>query len=267
MADQLNKKPESSSHMTRGQVLGVVSTIVAGAGGAMIGWPIGQAAGGERRPLWALAGVGAGAIALSIPLSIWAVVSKDSAVEAHNRASGAPPATLVEASRQAQNRTRSASPALPPGAFGFVFGDTKKGAAAACGKAGHAWSDDADGARCSGTSSAGIPDAPAQLEFADGRLSSIELVIPPPDDAEGWASAFRSTEVALIRIFGKSRQRSFVVPEECKAAEQFLGCVADGKVTGSASWFNEGRNVALTIVGAPPPSTIRVRVTRMRPEP
>jgi hypothetical protein len=160
---------------------------------------------------------------------------------------------------------RRSTPA-PPGAFGFVFGASKQETAAACRQAGLEWRDD-EVARCTGTPSQDLPGASAQLDFADGRLSAVELVIHPPDDMQGWAKALHDTEVALIRLFGKPEQRGFVVPDECKDAQRFLGCVADGKVSGTASWsLGDGRSAALSIAGSPPPPTLRVRVTPVRPK-
>jgi len=50
------------------QVNYVISSIIGGAGGFMVGWTLGTAiAGGE--PNWALAGIGAGLIVVSIPIS------------------------------------------------------------------------------------------------------------------------------------------------------------------------------------------------------
>ncbi|WP_437320802.1 hypothetical protein [Sorangium sp. So ce385] len=158
-------------------------------------------------------------------------------------------------------------PAPPPGAAGFVFGELMDEAAATCLGAGLQWSEAAGGARCSGKPSGELPGASAQLEFTDGRLSAVELVIDPAEDA-GLAGALRETEVALVRLFGKPGHRSFVIPDECKAEEAFLGCVVDGRVTGRASWsLPDGQYVTLSIAGASPPATIRVRITPKRPEP
>jgi len=46
----------------------IISTVLGGAGGALIGYPIGQAIGGGDAN-WALAGVGAGIIVVAIPIS------------------------------------------------------------------------------------------------------------------------------------------------------------------------------------------------------
>ena len=162
-------------------------------------------------------------------------------------------------------RIRAAASA--PEAIGFMFGASKEEAVAACRRAGLEWSDDGSAARCSGTPTQGIPGASAGLEFPGGRLTAVELVINPPNDAQGWAKSFRGTEAALIRLFGKPDQRSFVVPDECKAPESFLGCVTEGKVPGGASWsLADGRSVALSIAAAPPPSTLRVRLSSGQPK-
>ena len=126
MADQLDKEPEATSDVSRSQGLRIVALLLGAAGGALIGVPLGQAAGGERDPLWPLAGAGAGAVALSIPATIWAVSSMDSAVEAHNQAlriSGktAGPSGARSPSARAGHGSRSAQLE----AFGFVFGPTK----------------------------------------------------------------------------------------------------------------------------------------------
>jgi hypothetical protein len=270
MIEWLEKEPEAAPYVSRSQTLALTAGLLSAAGGALIGWPLGQEMAGEREPLWPLAGAGAAAFALSIPLMIWGVSSMDSAVEAHNRVivgRGERSATPERAAAPAERARRVAPPARLE-AFGFVFGAARPTALAACQKAGHTWSEEEDGvARCSGTPTESIAGASAELTFEDERLSAVELVIRPPEDAQGWATSFRATETALIRLFGKSAQRNFVIPDECKAAEAFLGCVADGRVTGSASWsLDGGPSVVLSIIGSPPPSTLRVRLTPALPK-
>ncbi|MFS8066041.1 MAG: hypothetical protein ACMG6S_06690 [Byssovorax sp.] len=85
MGNQLEKEPLAKPHVSTSRALSVVAVLLCAAGGAMIGWPLGQKIGGESKPLWALAGVGAGTIALSIPFSIGSAFSMDSAVTAHNQ--------------------------------------------------------------------------------------------------------------------------------------------------------------------------------------
>src|SRR5687768_322902 len=59
------------------------SSILGYAGGFLIGWPIGTAMGGGK-PKWAMAAVGAGLTAISIPLSISAKKKARSAVSKYN---------------------------------------------------------------------------------------------------------------------------------------------------------------------------------------
>ncbi|WP_437338553.1 hypothetical protein [Sorangium sp. So ce394] len=266
----LAKEPEAAPHVSRAHALLLLGSLISAAGGLLIGVPLSQEITGERDPLWPLAGVGAAAIAVNIPLTIWSISSMDSAVEAHNRlivGGGEQSAPPKRAAAKTERAGRVAPPA-PLGAFGFIFGAARATALAACEAAGHTWSEQEDGvARCSGTPTESIAGASAELAFEDDSLSAVELVVRPPEDAQGWVTSFRATEAALIRLFGKSAQRSFVIPDECKAAEQFLGCVADGRVTGSASWApDDGPSVVLSIIGSPPPSTLRVRLTPRLPK-
>ena len=84
MLARLKEEPTAAPYVERSQNLRIVSLIFAAAGGALIGWPLGQSIGGDKKPTWALAGAGAGAIGLSIPFTIGAVWNMDRAVESHN---------------------------------------------------------------------------------------------------------------------------------------------------------------------------------------
>lgn len=90
MEEKLSQEPEAAPHVSRARALRVVSTILSLAGGAMIGVPVGQKLGGNDKPLWALAAAGGASVGLSIPFSIGAVASVDSAVTAHNRSINGP---------------------------------------------------------------------------------------------------------------------------------------------------------------------------------
>ncbi|WP_437670198.1 hypothetical protein [Sorangium sp. So ce131] len=266
MVAKLKREPSAEPAASRGEGLRVFSSIMATAAGALIGWPLGEAIAGERKPMWALAGVGAGVFAVNIPIAIWADSSMDNAVEAYNKTrtssddTPAEPEVSAKDTRAPGARAGSAPPSGPRGAFGFAFGASKEASAAACRQGGHTWSEEEGAGRCSGAPAEGLAGAAAQLDFTGDRLTAVELVIRPPDDAQGWAGAFRETEAALVRTHGKPGERTFVVPDDCKAEEQFLACVAEGKVTGSTSWsLDDGRSVVLSIAGSPPPSTIRVR--------
>lgn len=50
------------------QTTNIIAAIIAGTGGFMVGWPLGTALGGGD-PNWTMAGIGAGLIVVSIPIS------------------------------------------------------------------------------------------------------------------------------------------------------------------------------------------------------
>ncbi len=63
-------EPNEKAHkqIKSAQSTNTLATILGFAGGFMVGWPLGTAAGGGE-PNWAVAGVGAGLIVFSIPMS------------------------------------------------------------------------------------------------------------------------------------------------------------------------------------------------------
>lgn len=61
----------------------VMSNVLAFAGGALIGWPVGTALGGGD-PQWGLAGAGAGLVLIAIPLSIGFKNHATKAVDLYN---------------------------------------------------------------------------------------------------------------------------------------------------------------------------------------
>ncbi|MBN2482400.1 MAG: hypothetical protein JXB19_11710 [Bacteroidales bacterium] len=61
-----------------------IASIFALAGGAMIGWPLGTAIGGGE-PNWALAGIGAGLVIISIPIASKCNKQIKTAVDIYNR--------------------------------------------------------------------------------------------------------------------------------------------------------------------------------------
>ncbi len=164
MADKLEKEPKAAPHVGRARALRVVSTILAAAGGALVGWPLGGYIGGDRRPNWKLAAVGGGAIAIGIPLAIWSDFSMDTGVEVHNKHlettawASAPPVGLAS-TRTWKPGERAGAPSTPSDA------SSNADSAAACQKAGHKWSEDASGAHCSGTPSTEIPGVSAPFGF------------------------------------------------------------------------------------------------------
>ena len=121
MADKLALEPEAAPSVERARVLKVVSTILAAAGGALVGWPLGEFAGGERRPNWKLAAIGGGAIAVGIPLAIWSDSNMGDAVATHNKR-----VEKGDASTRFMTTTskptwkpgeRAGAPSVPSGAF------------------------------------------------------------------------------------------------------------------------------------------------------
>jgi hypothetical protein len=86
MVKKLSKEPAAAPHVSRSQALKTIVSILGGAGGGLIGWPIGGKLGGDDDPPWELAYVGVGTILLAIPLALWGDASLDSAVDAHNAA-------------------------------------------------------------------------------------------------------------------------------------------------------------------------------------
>ncbi len=84
MVAQLKEEPDAALYAARSQDMRIVSLIFAAVGGALIGWPLGQSIGGDKKPTWVLAGAGAGAIGLAIPFTIGSLWNIDRAVESHN---------------------------------------------------------------------------------------------------------------------------------------------------------------------------------------
>jgi len=68
LLDLMAPIPEAYKEMEIARSNNTTSAILGFIGGAMVGWPLGTAIGGGD-PNWALAGIGAGIIVLSIPFS------------------------------------------------------------------------------------------------------------------------------------------------------------------------------------------------------
>jgi outer membrane lipoprotein SlyB len=75
-SEAFQEMQRAKSNFDAGSVLGFV-------GGFMVGWPIGTAIGGGK-PVWAMAGIGAGILALSIPLSVGYSKHAKNAVRIYN---------------------------------------------------------------------------------------------------------------------------------------------------------------------------------------
>lgn len=76
--------PEAAAEASKSSTYRGVALVFGAVGGGLIGWPIGEALGGSDEPHWALAGVGAGALAVAI----WSGVTSDKhfkkAIEVYN---------------------------------------------------------------------------------------------------------------------------------------------------------------------------------------
>jgi hypothetical protein len=83
-------EPEAAPYMRRAKTLSTVSLVFAGAGGACIGWPLGQALAHNPDPLWELAAVGGGIVVLSLALIPVIVGNANHAIDAHNELVGPP---------------------------------------------------------------------------------------------------------------------------------------------------------------------------------
>lgn len=75
--------PQAEDLIKKAKTTTVFTTILSFAGGGLIGWPIGEAIGGGD-PNWALAGIGAGLVAVAIPLSSSASKKAKEAVDLYN---------------------------------------------------------------------------------------------------------------------------------------------------------------------------------------
>jgi hypothetical protein len=84
MTEKLSAEPASAPHVSRARTLSTISMILAAAGGALVGWPIGAKIGGDPNPKWGLAAAGGAVILVSVPLALWGSSSLGSAVDAHN---------------------------------------------------------------------------------------------------------------------------------------------------------------------------------------
>ncbi|MEL6589854.1 MAG: hypothetical protein AAFQ68_07240 [Bacteroidota bacterium] len=87
LVDAVETHPEAFILAKKAKSKNTVATIIGGIGGACIGIPAGAAVGGGEAP-WALAGVGAGLILVSIPFSMKANKQFESSVNAYNQSLG-----------------------------------------------------------------------------------------------------------------------------------------------------------------------------------
>ncbi len=69
LKDLLKPNEQAYKQFKSSRSSNTIATVLGYAGGFMIGWPLGTAIGGGK-PNWILAGVGAGLVAVAIPISI-----------------------------------------------------------------------------------------------------------------------------------------------------------------------------------------------------
>ena len=83
----LSKDRQAFSEFKSARTANGIATVLVGAGGALIGWPIGAAIGGGD-PQWAMLGAGVGLVGISIPFGIKANKKFKKAVDLYNVNSG-----------------------------------------------------------------------------------------------------------------------------------------------------------------------------------
>ncbi|MGN7783063.1 hypothetical protein ACTJIJ_00995 [Niabella sp. 22666] len=83
LKNTLKTRAEAYNIYQSSKAVTTVSTILGYTGGFMMGWSLGTALGGGK-PNWAIGGVGAGLVAVSIPLSISANKKVKRAVDSYN---------------------------------------------------------------------------------------------------------------------------------------------------------------------------------------
>lgn len=83
LTTKLNSNEESAKLINKAKNQNMLASVLAGAGGALVGYPLGTAIGGGE-PNWMLAGVGAGIIAVAIPISSGANKKTVQAIDIYN---------------------------------------------------------------------------------------------------------------------------------------------------------------------------------------
>lgn len=84
--------PKAYNKIESAQANNGLAMVLGGAGGFMIGWPLGTSMGGGE-PKWILAGVGACIVAIAIPISVGAKRNIKKGVDIYNAGLNKPPST------------------------------------------------------------------------------------------------------------------------------------------------------------------------------
>lgn len=83
LVNTMKPNDQAYQQMKAAQATNTLATIIGGVGGFMVGWPIGTAIGGGE-PNWTMAGIGAGLIVVSIPITQSFNKKAKQAVETYN---------------------------------------------------------------------------------------------------------------------------------------------------------------------------------------
>jgi len=84
MVSRLGGNPNTAADISTARTLMTLTMVGSAVGGALIGWPLGQALVGREEPMWELAAVGGGVIVVSIPFGLWGESKLGDAVQTHN---------------------------------------------------------------------------------------------------------------------------------------------------------------------------------------
>ena len=87
LVNTMESNKQAFDLIKKAQSNNTLASIIGFAGGGLIGWPIGTAVGGGD-PNWTLAGIGAGLVAVGIPISSSANKKAKQAVELYNSSLG-----------------------------------------------------------------------------------------------------------------------------------------------------------------------------------
>lgn len=83
LASVMESNTEAFEIMKKGRSNRSIAAVLSFAGGGLIGWPLGTSLGGGNAN-WTLAGIGAGVIAVAIPISLSANKKINQAIELYN---------------------------------------------------------------------------------------------------------------------------------------------------------------------------------------
>ena len=263
MVEVLATEPENGDRISSARTYSTASVLLAGAGGAAMGWPLGGYLAGDHHPSWWLAGVGGALSVTSIVLAVVSGSKVSDAVLVHNKSID----TREALERQEQQRREAPRPTKPLSplseGFGFEFEKGSNEAGALCRALGYQWTEKDEAFSCSSVPASEIENASAELGFADGHIVSLRIFVRPPNNAGSWVNAIRKTETTLTRMYGEPSQRDFVIPADC-AGEAFMGCITSSKATGRSSWSkNPSRSVSMVIVNTPSQPMIVIDVKRL----